>query len=296
MRVTATPRERTAWALVWLLIAAIAWLGFLLYTALRSPAPAEWNTYSQAANDHLYERLNPARPSALRVVAHRGGSEPAAGEPDPGPVARLDASYARGMRLFELDFCWTSDESLVVQHDWDNHPRVPTLEDFLAEDPSRRSTLATVYGWLDAHPDAFIVTDFKKRCLECCARVRMERPDLVPQFIVQIYSYREYDLVRSQGFRNVILTLYKRLGYDPAPRLVDFVSRHPLFALTIPQRRSDDAPLITGMQKLGVPVYVHTINDPDVARTLLGRGVHGIYSDTLASLDEPALDGGRAGE
>lgn len=277
-----TIRERAAWAAVAVLAAAAAVLGLRLVRALKSPAPAEWNAYSQAANDLLYERLNRARPEPHAVVAHQGGIPPA-DEADPGPIGRLTRSYARGLRLLELDFSWTADGEVVVAHDWNDQPRVPTRDEFLAADP-RRATLDMVYAWLEEHGDAFIVTDCKKRSLECCARIRMERPDLVPQFIVQIYALRDHALVRGQGFRNVILTLYRTLGAEPAPRIVDFVAGHELFALTIPRSRADDEALVAGVRGLGVPVYVHTINDAAEAARLRDRGVTGVYSDVLADV------------
>lgn len=280
-----TVREALAWGMTAVLAVAVATLGLRLARALKSPAPAEWNAYSAAANDHLYDRLNPARPVPMAIVAHQGGSAPPPGRPEPGPIARLDASYAQGLRVFELDFAWTADGELVVQHDWNDRPRPPTRADFLAEAPGRRASLDMVYAWLAAHADAFIVTDCKKRSLECCARIRMERPELVPQFIVQIYTLKDHELVCSQGFRHVILTLYRTLADEPAGRLVDFVSGHDLFALTIPWRRADDAGLLAGMRRLGVPVYVHTINDATEARELVGRGATGVYSDSLATLE-----------
>lgn len=280
-----TLREVLAWGVAAVLAVVVVTLATRLARALKSPAPAEWNVYSTAANDHLYVRLNPARPTPAAIVAHQGGAAPASGEPERGPIARLDASYARGLRLFELDLAWTADEELVVQHDWDGRPRPPALREFLAEAPGRHASLAMVYDWLAAHDDAFIVTDCKKRSLECCARIRMERPELVPQFIVQIYTLKDHDLVRSQGFRHVILTLYRTLADEPAGRLVDFIARHGLFALTIPRSRAGDAELIAGVRRLNVPLYVHTINDAAEARELVGRGAHGVYSDSLTSLE-----------
>lgn len=280
-----TLRDALAWGVVVALGIVVAALAMRLARALKSPAPAEWNVYSVAANDHLYVRLNAARPAPGAIVAHQGGAAPATGQPEPGPIARLDASYARGLRLFELDLAWTGDEELVVQHDWDGRPRPPELQEFLAEAPGHHASLAMVYDWLAAHDDAFIVTDCKKRSLECCARIRMERPELVPQFVVQIYTLKDHDLVRSQGFRHVILTLYRTLADEPADRLLDFISRHELFALTIPRSRAGDADLIAGVRRLNVPIYVHTINDAAEARELLGRGVHGVYSDSLTTLD-----------
>lgn len=278
-------REALAWAAATALGVAAAALGVELAGALKSPAPAAWNAYSVAANDHLYDRLNPARPEPAAIVAHQGGSAPGPGQPEPGPIARLDASYARGLRLFELDLAWTADEELVVQHDWKDRPGPPTRAAFLAEAPGRRASLDIVYDWLAAHADAFIVTDCKKRSLECCARIRMERPELVPQFIVQIYTLKDHELVRSQGFRHVILTLYRTLADEPADRLVDFASRHELFALTIPRSRAGDADLIAGVGRLGVPIYVHTINDATEARALVDGGATGVYSDSLVSLE-----------
>ena len=148
-----------------------------------------------------------------------------------------------------------------------------------------------VYAWLEDHRDAFIVTDCKKRSLECAARIRMERPDLVPQFIVQIYALRDHELVRGQGFRNVILTLYRTLADEPAPRIVDFVAGHELFALTIPRSRAGDEALVAGVRQLGVPVYVHTINDPAEAARLRDRGATGVYSDALAGIDPTEATG-----
>lgn len=282
-----TARESLAWALVAALGGTTALVALGLARALKSPAPAEWNHYSAAANDHLYARLNAARPRPEPVVAHQGGSAPAPGAPEPGPLARLDASYARGLRLFELDLAWTADGELVIQHDWNGRPRPPTCAEFLAEAPGRHASLAMICDWLAEHADAFIVTDCKKRSLECHARIRMERPELVPQVIPQIYTLKDHDLVRSQGFRHVILTLYRVLADEPAARLADFAARHELFALTIPARRADDAELLAGMRRLGVPVYVHTINDAAVARGLVARGATGVYSDVLTALETP---------
>lgn len=289
-------REALAWLAAAALGVAAAALGMQLARALKSPAPAEWNAYSAAANDHLYARLNPARPRPAAIVAHQGGSAPPPGRPEPGPIARLDASYAAGLRLFELDLAWTADDELVVQHDWNDRPRPPTRAEFLAEAPGRHASLDMVYDWLAAHADAFVVTDCKKRSLEGCARIRMERPELVPQFIVQIYALRDHELVRAQGFRHVILTLYRTLADEPAERLVDFSSRHDLFALTIPRRRADDADLIAGARRLGLPVYVHTINDAAEARALRDRGATGVYSDSLTSLEAAGPASGSAAE
>lgn len=276
-------RERIISLTAALLTIAVVMLGLELKWALKSPTPAEWNQYSNAANEHLYNHLNKAKPTLSPVVSHRGGSVP--GNPSASPLVRLDDNYALGQRLFELDFSWTSDDQLVIEHDWNNFPTIPTLAKYLAAAPARRASLSMLYSWLSDHPDAFIVTDCKKRSLEGCARIRMERPDLVPQFIPQIYQFKDYALVQSQGFRNIILTLYRCYSDEPADSVAQFVAQHELFALTIPESRADDTDLLTQISRLGIPVYVHTINDAGAANQILARGVYGIYSDRLTAVD-----------
>lgn len=274
-----TVRERIANTISYVLVFACITLGMQLKWASKSPNPAEWNAYSPLANAHLYDSLNPARPVAMPVVSHRGGVVP--GIHEAGTLARLDYNYSQGQRIFELDFSWTSDEQIVVKHDWNERSVIPTLDEYLAESPEDNASLTMVYDWLATHPDAFIVTDCKKRSLEGAARIRMERPELVPQFILQIYQLKDYDLVQSQGFQNVILTLYRCLPDAPASSIADFMRTHDLFALTIPKKRAGDKELIKAATDLGVPVYAHTVNDSEMLANLLQEGIFGVYSDEL---------------
>ncbi len=288
-----TQRERLGTALNWALIAIVVWLGCELKWALKSPTPATWNQYSREANETLYSVLNQAVPPTMPVVSHRAGNIP--GRVEPSPIDRLNHNYAAGQRLFELDFAWTADEQLVVKHDWEERTEVPTEAAFLAENPTDHASLRMVFQWLEKHPDAFIVTDCKKRSLEGCARIRMERPDLVPQFIVQIYQYKDYELVQSQGFKNIILTLYRCLSEDSSESIASFVRQHPLFALTIPMSRSTDAALIAAVNETNTPIYVHTVNQLEQFAKLQSLNIYGIYSDDLCSEDAIEISQNRSG-
>ncbi|TWU16532.1 cytoplasmic glycerophosphodiester phosphodiesterase [Allorhodopirellula heiligendammensis] len=274
-------RERIAIAMSYTLAIVTIALGLQLKLASKSPNPAKWNTYSQQANSHLYDGLNPAKPIAMPVISHRGGDVP--GIDEAGTLARLDYNYARGQRLFELDFSWTADDQIVVKHDWKERSEIPTLEEFLSESPTDHTSLSMVYDWLVAHPDAFVVTDCKKRSLAAAARIRMERPELVAQFILQIYQYKDFELVQSQGYQNVILTLYRCLVSESANRIADFAAEHDLFAITVPRSRSSDPELPRRLNQLGVPIYVHTVNDNETALDLQRRGFYGVYSDSLTT-------------
>lgn len=287
-----TRREVAGTVFNWLLIATVVILAFELKQASRSPNPRLWNHYSNEANDHLYEGA--AVPERQTVVAHKAGAVP--GSPAAGQIDRLTANYRRGQRLFEIDFAWTSDDELVLVHDWESYEAPagssipPSLAEFLEHDPQRHASMFTLYEWLAGHPDAFIVTDCKKRSLACLERIRMERPELVPRFIPQIYQLKDFDLARARGFRHIVLTLYRSLAGASGETILDFARTHELFAVTMPQSRADESDLASLLRDAGVAVYVHTINDVEVARSMQERGAWGVYSDTLNPSDLPPRD------
>ena len=274
-----TRRERVSNVVSYLLAAAVLYLALELKWASKSPNPAEWNYYSQEANDHLYAGASVCRPDILPVVAHGGGSIP--DSPNASPLERLSYNYKRGHRLFELDFSWTADNEIVVKHDWRSVASVPTLEEFLQELPGRNASLAMIYSWMETNPKAFIVTDCKKRNLEFIAKVRMERPELVHRFIVQLYQFKDYDLAQTQGYRHMILTLYRCLSNTADDKIVAFAKSHPLFAVTMPKDRCCETDLAKRLAQIGVHVFAHTINDQAIAQTIQSSGGYGVYSDTL---------------
>jgi hypothetical protein len=274
-----TLRERIGTVINWLLIATVAMLGLQIKWMSKSPNPAEWNDYSQEANDHLYSGPSIIQPKTLPVIAHRGGSVP--GSLQAGPLERLDYSYEQGHRLFELDFSWSSDAEIVVKHDWKSVKSIPSLSEFLAQSPGNHASLEMVYSWMQDHPDAFIVTDCKKQSLKFFAKVRMERPELVPRFIPQIYQFKDYELAKKQGFRNIILTLYRCLSKTPDDDIVQFAKAHDLFAVTIPESRCFESNLAQRLTQTDNFVYTHTINDEAIAREVLMCGSQGVYSDSL---------------
>ena len=61
-------------------------------------------------------------------------------------------------------------------------------------------------AWLRAHPDAVLITDFKRRNVEGLAAIA---PDLRARILPQIYSPDELAPVRRLGFDRVIFTAYR---------------------------------------------------------------------------------------
>jgi glycerophosphoryl diester phosphodiesterase len=203
----------------------------------------------------------------------------------------LDENYARGHRVFELDFCWTSDNHLVLIHDWgqawaemfENDGTVPTLEAF-ERAPSRRGlsqlTLAGLVAWLEVHPGALVVTDVKERNLDALQQLSTLAPELRDRFLPQIYRPEEYRYARELGFRRIVFSVYRSSMNDR--QIVEFASAHPLWALTISEHVAQHFDLSELLARGAPPIFVHTINDAAVFDALLARGFHGVYTDRLA--------------
>lgn len=223
------------------------------------------------------------------MIAHAGGA--VGGQTYSNSLEALDDSYGRGCRLFELDIQWTSDGKLVLLHDWSTAAARIFGGDFGDNWRSRETFLHTprldgltsldlegLVSWLEAHPDAVVVTDVKWENLQALARLRSEVPGAERRLIPQIYGFQEYARVRELGFERIILTLYRSPAGDH--EVADFARSVPLFAVTMPLARAFDG-LPSILDEAGVASLVHTVNSPRNARRLAELGVDGIYTDHL---------------
>lgn len=201
----------------------------------------------------------------------------------------IDKSYENGYKLIELDFEWTTDENLVLIHDWKGYvkdafsvePNIYSTEEFKGFNMIKGLTqmsLEDLAGWLYEHEDVYIVTDIKKDNVEALKLISRRYPDLIHQFIPQIYKLNEFIPVQGLGYTNIILTLYMSNYTDD--ELIDFVKRHEVFAVTMPIDRARTE-LPTKLKKENVFVYSHTINQKDLRQELEQNGIDGFYTDDL---------------
>jgi glycerophosphoryl diester phosphodiesterase len=221
-------------------------------------------------------------------IAHAGGGID--GRTYTNSAEALERNHALGHRFFEIDFSWTKDGELALIHDWQDHflsvyagaRDVPTRGEFLRlkrHDGFTPMTLPELLAWLEAHPDAWIVTDVKERNVDGLARIAASARGLRSRFVPQIYEQSELERARALGFEDVIFTLYRTAASDDD--VVRFAAESDLFAVTMPAERALGTDLPSRIRDLGVPVYAHTVNDADIERKLLARGVTGLYTDFL---------------
>ena len=231
------------------------------------------------------------------LIAHAGGITN--GLVGTNSREALDASYARGFRFTEVDLNFTTDGQIVAVHDWDHSmtrhfgttPGPRTAGEFSSlrmKHGLKSLTLNDIIDWLREHDDAYIITDVKNvdRNVEALRIIADRAPDVVRSFIPQIYRWHQYCDVRRLGFDHIIFTLYQTDLDDDG--VIDFAAQYPLLAVTMPLDRSVASDLPARLHRLGVFVYVHTVNDADRWARLRGAGVSGIYTDKLEPSAIPA--------
>ncbi len=226
------------------------------------------------------------------LIAHAGGEID--GRAGQNSREALDSNYAKGHRYFEIDFCWTSDDRLVLIHDWertfsglfDDAKKQPSLEQFESMKMKHSMTqmsLASLFLWLSKHNDAYIITDVKERNLPALKIIARNSGKFQKHFIPQIYDPSEFKPAKLLGFEKVIFTLYRSSLSDA--EVIRFATNNNPFAITMPVRRAFSFSLLSELNRKGVTVYAHTINKIEILNYLRRKGIHGIYTDNILPED-----------
>ncbi len=219
-----------------------------------------------------------------RLIAHAGGDYK--GVPMTNSLQALNCSVREGFRFIEIDICKTGDGVYMLVHDWKNvktilktplNNNIPSYKEIInAKKTHTMLDLKRFIKWMKKHKDVSIVTDVKDNNIEILKFLKEEYPEMIRQFIPQIYSFEEYTAVKEMGYENIILTLYKVKVSDED--IFSFCHQYPLFALTISIQRATTE-FLKKCSGISVPVYVHTINDIFEYQKLRSYGAYGVYTD-----------------
>lgn len=225
----------------------------------------------------------------------------------------FEAMYAQGVRAFEVDLRMTSDQKVVLRHDWRagwqegiRETSIPTLEEFLNTpilDKYTPMSFQDLLLLMEEYPDICIITDTKfteaeivRMQFEAMAQDAAELglSYLLDRFVVQIYNPLMFSVADGvHHFQGYIYTFYQG-GFAGTPdafreEAVYCSTENHMIGITMGEQQWD--PAYAGIaQEYGLAVYTHTVNDLEQARTLLESGVSGVYTDFLtpASLDPDA--------
>jgi glycerophosphoryl diester phosphodiesterase len=231
--------------------------------------------------------------SPPRLIVHAGGI--GNHRTFTNSLEALDDSVARGYAAIEIDLSWTSDDRLVLLHDWDREyarlfdrsPGRLTIAEFCSMPSPHGLTHLSLDGfedWLADHPNILIITDIKERNTEGLRVIAEKYPEQFHQIVPQIYDPTSYREVRKLGYDHVIFSLYRTDLSDR--QVIEFAVANPLFGVTMPVRRAMEGSLPSELAANGVRVFVHTVNDNATVDRLRTQGVYGVYSDWLSPHDE----------
>jgi glycerophosphoryl diester phosphodiesterase len=224
---------------------------------------------------------SPVIPVQATLVAHAGGA--VRGIIYTNSREALDENYAKGYRLFELDFHWTSDNRLVLVHDWkETSIQLGTWEHVLSyydfirmarKDGLHQMAFEDLHEWLKIHPDALVVTDTKSSNLRLLEYLQKNSNDMLPRIIIQIYRLSELRKARSLAPRAVWLTVYKSSYPGWSLSMM-----HGVDAFVIPITKYNKYYNPALMEK--VRFYVHSVpvdRVEEISRHL--PGIYGYYVD-----------------
>lgn len=214
----------------------------------------------------------------------------------------FEENYNKGLRTFEVDLQMTSDDKVVLRHDWGqaiqagiSSEHIPTEEEFLTMPILEKYTpmsFADLCLLMKEYPDIWIVTDSKytdvenvKKQFNILVQTAEEcnAVDVLDRMVIQIYNERMYGQLKEiYPFKSFIFTLYMRWdGSDEG--FVDICRwcvNHDLDVITMwDYFASEDIQEIA--QRYNRSIYVHTVNDVSAAKEFLKQGIRGVYTDDI---------------
>lgn len=211
--------------------------------------------------------------------------------------------YNLGYRTFEVDLEMTSDDKVVLRHDWNQEiqagissENIPTEEEFLAVPilgtytPLSFSDLCLL---MKEYPDIWIVTDSKyddsenvKKQFTIMVQTaqKCDAVEVLDRIIVQIYNTRMYEVLKDvYPFRSFILTLYQYGWEGTAEEFVEicrWCADQDVEVITMWYYLPNEE-ICEIAERYNRDIYVHTVNDVPLARELLENGISGIYTDAI---------------
>lgn len=246
--------------------------------------------------------------TAYRLVAHAmGGID---GLTYSNTYEAFVANYEKGIRVFEADLLLSKDDKLIARHEWGESFSVMLGQEGMMDagvgggvwtyEEFKNAKVMGLYeplSWEDIlelmqqYPDMYLVTDTKQIepeeidqiFTEITETAEQRDPELLQRIVPQIYYQSMWDDIEAiYPFESVIFTLYQT--YDSDESVVAFAKEKGIAAITMSATRAN-ASLVASLNELGIPSYVHTINDRDQVLKFKRMGVYGFYTDFLEEKD-----------
>ena len=211
----------------------------------------------------------------------------------------LKFGYDKGIRVMEVDFLFTSDDELVLNHYWMGNTW-ESSEHFLESKVNNVYTpmsLSDLLEYMDEYEDLYIIIDTKeneydnnKSIYDVYKKIVNETLEydskLLDRFIVQIYGFNDLKIINDiHDFENKMFSMYKLGDRFNIASVVYYCLYNDIDSLVIPYTHIMynllDEKDINFIRSKGINVYVNTINDKTLYKELVKMGVTGVYTDFL---------------
>lgn len=215
----------------------------------------------------------------------------------------FEYNYELGQRVFEVDLSITSDNVVVLRHDWNSDlgqaeefgwtedkkevPDLNTFKNTLIYDKYTPITLLELFEKMEQYKDMYVVLDAKynsdvKMQYELIVNTAMDNgyENVLERVIPQIYYEEMYaEIEKVYSFKEYIYTLYY-IGYSGGTEEAEFCKENNINILVMPYTWFGNS-VYKKVEGYPLKVYVHTVNDEAVAEEMLLDGASGIYTDCL---------------
>lgn len=217
----------------------------------------------------------------------------------------LTESIEEGYKLVEADILLTSDNQLVLRHDWQierfikfnqsytddgSGIYIPSLDEFKSYkiyDQYTSMTFRDLLKFMQKHKDFYVITDTKYLSPEeyypqfdlILQEINSVDPKLIDRFIIQFYNLdMYYNLKESYPFKDYIFTIY---AVDITnEEIINFMNHNQLKYLTMYEGRITPE-FINELTGYGIFTLTHTINDLNKVNDYMNIGLDGFYTDTV---------------
>ena len=211
--------------------------------------------------------------------------------------------YDNGIKIMEVDFLFTSDRKLVLNHFWEDSVW-ESSNDFLNKKVIGKYTSMSLDDLLELmsyYKDVYIVIDTKESeynhgndlidvYKEIINKTVAYDEDLLDKFIPQIYNFDSYkEINKLYKFKNNMFSIYK-FSINNNPNLIKFITYYCLFydidSIVIPYEYIEygiiNKDTIEFIRSKNINVFINTINDKNLYNELINMGITGVYTDYLS--------------
>ncbi len=202
----------------------------------------------------------------------------------------LNNSYKHGFRFIEFDISQTKDGKFILLHDFEEtryklfgKKGKCNFSEFMSDKMIggyQQLSLDDIIAWFEDHNDCYIVTDSKDAdIIELCQYILKKSPKLKDNLIIQIYSFAEYQHIKSLGISKIIFATYKTEATNN--EIIDFLKNNACYAVSMSLEKAKNGFANAIKENMDLWVLAFTLNQENLISDYKKIGVDGFFTDKI---------------